>query len=119
MIEFHPEKPIYLQIIDFAYGQILTGAWEPGARIPSVRELAVLMNVNTHTILKAYESLQAGGILEVRRGMGYYLGEDAREKVNIERRRQFLEQETPAFLSRMRMLGLTLDDVVRADREQK
>lgn len=56
-MDFHAEKPIYQQIVDYAFAKILSGEWPEGKRIPSVRELAALMCVNTHTILKAYDYL--------------------------------------------------------------
>lgn len=114
-MDFHAEKPIYLQIVDYAFANILGGQWAAGGRVPSVRELAGLMSVNTHTVLKAYEYLQARDILVVRRGMGYFLADDARAKVVAERRDYFLKHTAPAFLREMRLLGLSIDDVLGAD----
>ncbi len=50
-MEFKPDKPIYRQIIDYAFGCILSGGWRPGEKVPSVRELAVELAVNSHTVL--------------------------------------------------------------------
>lgn len=44
-MDFHAEKPIYQQIVDYAFAKILSGEWPEGKRIPSVRELAALMCV--------------------------------------------------------------------------
>ncbi|MDE6027744.1 MAG: GntR family transcriptional regulator [Muribaculaceae bacterium] len=51
MIEFSDNKPIYRQIVDHACNLILNGSWEPGARVPSVRELAAELGVNTRCLL--------------------------------------------------------------------
>ena len=111
-MEFATNKPIYRQIIDYCYAQVLTGAWQPGSRVPSVRELAVQMAVNTHTILKAYETLQADAVIEPRRGMGFFLYGDAREKVNEARRREFFASTIPMLRQEMELLGITPGDLL-------
>lgn len=110
-MDFHADKPIYQQIIDYAFANILSGVWLGGGRVPSVRDLAAMMSVNTHTALKAYDYMQTRGIISMRRGMGYYLAEDARAIVEAERREQFLTVTAPRFFRQMRLLGLTLDDL--------
>lgn len=110
-MDFNSNKPIYRQIIDLAFSRILSGMWEPEAKVPSVRELAVEIAVNTHTVLKAYEYLQAHGIIIPRRGMGFFLATDAPEKVLLSQREEFFEQTLPLFARQMEMLGLTLDDI--------
>lgn len=110
-MDFHADKPIYQQIVDYAFANILAGLWHGGERVPSVRDLAAMMSVNTHTALKAYDYLQAHGIINMRRGMGYYLADDARGRVEAERRQQFLSVAAPEFFAQMRLLGLTLDDL--------
>lgn len=114
-MDFHAEKPIYQQIVDYAFAKILSDEWNPGQRIPSVRELAAQMSVNTHTVLKAYDYLQLHEILIVKRGMGYFLADDARDKVNKSRREAFLTITAPAFFKEMKLLGLTIDDVLAAN----
>ncbi len=111
-MDFHADKPIYQQIIDHAFANILSGQWQGGERVPSVRDLAAMMSVNSHTALKAYDYLQSHGIINMRRGMGYYLADDARARVEAERRQQFLTVSAPAFFEQMRLLGLTVDDLM-------
>ncbi len=111
-MEFTQDKPIYRQIIDACYARILTGEWRAGERVPSVRELAVEVAVNTHTILKAYEYLQTHEIIVSRRGMGFYLTADAVDKVNAARREEFFNTTLPAVAAEMRLLGITVDEVV-------
>ncbi len=110
-VDFSDNKPIYRQIVDFSVGRILTGEWVPGNRIPSVRELAVELAVNTHTVLKAFEFLQTESIIQPKRGMGFYLAEDALEKVNSLRRRDFFETTLPALKAEMELLGISPEEV--------
>lgn len=111
-MDFTSDKPIYRQIIDFSFGQILTGVWTAGERVPSVRELSVQLSVNSHTVLKAYEYLQAEGIIVPRRGMGFYLTADAMDHVNQARRREFFDMTLDRLFKEMDLLGISIDDVV-------
>lgn len=117
-MEFKADKPIYRQIIDYAFGCILSGVWEPGQKVPSVRELAVGLAVNSHTVLKAYDQLQAGGIIAPRRGMGYFLSDDAPALVAEEQRREFFTTVLDSTFAQMDLLGITIDDVVAHYRQR-
>lgn len=110
-MEFTDNKPIYRQIVDYAFNCIIDGSWPPGEKIPSVRELAANMGVNTRTVLKAMEDLQDMGVIESRRGMGFILMADAARKVSDARRREFFEVTLPALLAEMRRLGITVEEV--------
>jgi hypothetical protein len=111
-MDFKPDKPIYRQIIDYAFTAILSEQWREGGRVPSVRELGADLAVNTHTVLKAYEYLQERGIIAVRRGMGYFLEPDAKDKVNADRREHFFETTLDDLFTQMDLLGITLDDLI-------
>lgn len=119
-MEFRTDKPIYKQIIDYAFGCILGGGWRPGEKVPSVRELAVGLAVNSHTVLKAYDHLQDQGIIISRRGMGFYLADDAPERVNAERREEFFETTLTEMFGSMESLGISIEEVlVRYDSFKK
>lgn len=110
-MEFNDNKPIYRQIIDFAYSQVLTGTWQPSSKFPSVRELSGKLQVNSRTVLKAMEHLQNAGIIISRRGMGFSLAENARELVEAERRKEFFSTTFPAFVEEMRLLGIKRNEI--------
>ena len=76
-MEFRQNRPIYLQIADLIADDILNGKWQPGARIPSVRELSVSVEVNPNTAMRAYAYLQDQGIIVNRRGIGYFAAQGA------------------------------------------
>ena len=111
MIEFSDNKPIYRQIVDHAYNLILNGSWEPGARVPSVRELAAELAVNTRTVLKAMEELQATEVIFSRRGMGFILSEEAPKKVREQLRKEFFDTTIPNLYAEMKMLGITVEEL--------
>lgn len=111
-MDFKADKPIYRQIVEYAYGRILADEWHPGERVPSVRELGATLSVNSHTALKAYEYLTDHGVIAARRGMGYYLEPDAKERVNADRRQCFFDETLSHLFSQMDLLGISIDDVV-------
>lgn len=118
-MDFNSNRPIYRQIIDYCFGCILSGAWQPDQRIPSVRELSVLMSVNTHTVLKAFEFMQAHSIIFPRRGMGYFLASDARDLVNATRREEFFSTRLSELFTEMRMLDIDISDVIQCWNEHR
>ena len=113
-MDFHADKPIYQQIVDYAFARVLSGEWKAGEKVPSVRELAALMTVNTHTVLKAFEFLQSHGIIAPRRGMGFYLTDDAPQRIAATRREDFFSSTVPALAEEMRLLGITPDQLLEA-----
>ena len=112
MMEFNDNKPIYRQIVDYAFNCIIENLWPPGGKIPSVRELAAEMGVNTRTVLKAMEDLQDLEVIEPKRGMGFMLREDAAQRVTAFRRREFLDVTLPSLLKEMERLGISNDELI-------
>ena len=106
MTDFRQDKAIYLQMYERICDGILSGEYRPGERIPSVRELAVYLGVNANTVVRSYELLSQKGIIQTRRGTGYYVTENAREKILGERRTRFLEETLPEIFRQMQLLGI-------------
>ena len=109
---FTNDKPIFQQMADRLSDEILACVYQDDDRIPSVREYAVTLEVNTNTAVKAYEQLARENIIYNKRGMGYYVTPGAREQILKERRQAFLEQQLPELLRQMRLLGLGIEDIV-------
>ena len=108
-MNFTTEKAIYVQIADRLCDEILTGKYSDDARIPSVREYAVLLEVNTNTTVKSYDLLAQQGIIYNKRGLGYFVTAGAKEKILEERRKEFMEQKLPEMFRQMRMLGIGME----------
>lgn len=111
---FNNEKAIYVQIADRLREEILAGKYKPDERVPSVREYAVLLEVNTNTAVKSYELLATEGIIYNKRGMGYFVSPGAKERVMEERRQEFLEKRLPTLFREMDLLGLDISHIVKA-----
>ena len=109
---FSNDKPIFQQMADRLCDEILVQTYQDDERIPSVREYAVMLEVNTNTAVKAYEQLSRENIIYNKRGLGYYVTPGARERILKERRKVFLEQQLPELFRQMNLLGLGIEDVV-------
>ena len=105
-MNFNTDKPIYLQIVDVICDRFLSGELKGGDRIPSVREYGADIGVNPNTMMRSYEKLTADGIIFNKRGIGYFVADDARDTVLAAQRKEFIEKDVPAILQRMRLLGL-------------
>jgi DNA-binding transcriptional regulator YhcF (GntR family) len=113
-MSFTNDKPIYLQMADRLCDEILAGTYKDDDRIPSVREYAVMLEVNTNTAVKAYDELARANIIYNKRGLGYFVTPGARQQIMQERRRLFMEQQLPALFRQMHLLGIDIQEVVEA-----
>ncbi len=110
-MDFRENPAIYLQIAEYACEQILLKQWSLGSKIISIRDLAVMMEVNPNTVQRAYDFLQQREIITNKRGVGYFVDEGAMEKVIRFKKEQFLAHELPVFLRSMYLLGMTTDEI--------
>lgn len=105
-MNFTADKPIYLQIADRLCDRILSGELKGDDRIPSVREYGAEIGVNPNTVIRSYDKLLSEEIFYNKRGIGYFVAPDAREKVLSVQREAFLREELPVIRRRMQLLGL-------------
>ena len=108
---FSNDKAIYVQMADRLCDEILAGKYQDDDRIPSVREYAVLLEVNTNTAVKAYDELARANIIYNKRGLGYFVTPGAKKQILKERKKEFMKERLPELFRQMRLLGITLEDV--------
>ncbi len=108
------DQPIYRQLKDKVLRAILDGSLREGEPLPSVRTIAVELQINPLTVSKAYQELVAEGLVEKRRGLGMYIVDGARKALLEAERRRFLDNEWPRILDRIRALGLDLERLIAA-----
>ena len=111
---FTNDKAIFLQMADRLCDEIISGKYEDDSRIPSVREYAVLLQVNTNTAMKAYDQLARDEIIYNKRGLGYFVKSGARQKIMEVRRQEFMQQQLPELFRNMELLGLDIHDIEAA-----
>lgn len=110
-MEFDNNKPIYLQIIDSFCNTILSGERQAEDRIPSVREYGASIGVNPNTVARSYEKLTDMGIIYNKRGIGFFITNEAPQIIRNESRRQFIEEELPKIKEKISLLGFTAKEI--------
>jgi GntR family transcriptional regulator len=103
--------PFYRQIIDQILAGIATGLLAAGDQLPTVRSLAVELQVNLNTVAKAYKELEIRGVLDTQQGSGTYVAPVQVERNEVERRRQVV-QLVDEFLARTAAAGLPPGEVL-------
>jgi GntR family transcriptional regulator len=110
-MQFRETQAIYLQIADFVCEKILLKEWIPGERIPSVRELAMQLEVNPNTVMRSYELLQQQENIFNQRGIGFFAAQDAVKQANQYRREAFMERDLPQVFRTLFLLGMEPDEL--------
>lgn len=103
--------PIYLQIKDQLRSAAATGVLPAGAKVPSIRELAVQLRVNPNTVARAYRELEFEGLLTTRRGDGTYI-DTASRSLSMSQRLSVLVAEVDALVKRAAQLEIPRADVL-------
>lgn len=110
-IDFKSSRGIFQQIADNLCHQILEGKLLTGERVPSVRELAGEFEVNRNTLLRTYALLEESGIIVNKRGVGFFVAENATELIKSSEKQFFFENDLPDFLKKVKLLNLKHEDL--------
>lgn len=111
MMEFDQKTPIYQQLAGFIRSAILAGDLPEEEAIPSVRQISVDEGLNPQTVLNATQMLVQEGLVEKRRGLGYYVAKGAREALRKNELDRFQQEEVPRFVQNAMALGLAVDQL--------
>ncbi len=117
-MEFNNNISIFLQIAESIRDDILAEQYPPNSKLPSVREMAAQLGVNPNTVMRAYAHLQSFGFISNRRGIGFFVPGDAIEQIKEGMRKDFIENDLPKILTKMKVLGIdskTLIDSFKAN----
>ncbi len=117
--EWKEDQPIYRQLRDRMAGSILEVSLKAGEALPSLRTLAVDLQINPLTASKAFQELVAEELVEKRRGLGMFVIDGARERLLKAERAHFLEEEWPAIVGRVEALGLDMADLAKVGSNHK
>ena len=112
-LEWKEDQPIYRQLRDKVAAQILTGSLKEGESLPSVRNVAVELQINPLTASRAYQELVDEALVEKRRGLGMFIVKGARSKLLTMEKKRFLEDEWPEINARISALGLSAKDLLK------
>lgn len=111
------DRPIYAQLIERIQMQIVSGQYEPGERLPSVRELAAVTAVNPNTMQKAFAELERNGLVITQRTNGRTVTADAERIQKL--RNELAQERVNAFLIEMKELGFDADEALELLRKSE
>ena len=110
-MEFKENPAIYIQIAEYVCEQILLKKWNLGDKIISIRDLAINMEVNPNTVQRSYDFLQQREIITNKRGVGYFIEDNAMERILAFRREQFMENDLPVFMRNVYLLKIDFKEI--------
>lgn len=113
--ELKSDRPIYSQLMEYIKVSIVSGKYKPGAKMPSVRELASEASVNPNTMQKALTELERLGLLFSVRTSGRFITEDS--KMIEEMKCNLAKEEIQAFLKKMEQIGFTKEEAIETIKE--
>lgn len=113
-MQVHPsiDKPIFLQIAEQLEDSIFTGVFPEETKIPSTNEVAALLNINPHTVLKGMNLLVDEDIIYKKRGLGMFVKAGAVERIRQKRQGQFYEQYIAALIREAEKLQMSKEDIM-------
>lgn len=113
IFQIHPSSgvPIYRQIIDQVLALVTSGRLKPGELLPSVRQMAVDLEVNMMTVSKAYARLEVDGVLERDRGTGMRVRQQA-TTARVADRQKELREVAEQVVTRGLQLGLSDEQIL-------
>lgn len=108
---FKADRPIYTQLLEQIQLHIIAGIYAPGAKLPSVRELAAEASVNPNTMQKALSELERSNLIYSQRTTGRYVTEDV-SMIN-EVKESLAKEQILEFFKRMKELGFKPEETLK------
>lgn len=108
---FDNKRPIYIQLVEMIRIDIVSGKFKKGQKLPSVRELALMMKVNPNTMQKALVELEDEKLIYTERTNGKYVTED--EKLIEKIKKQLAQEKVNNYLNSMKNIGISYELAVK------
>lgn len=109
-ISFNNDRPIYLQIVEQMKIDIISGKYQQGEKLPSVRELATIYKVNPNTMQRAFAELEDLQLVYTKRTNGRFVTEE--EGLIESSKQQVAKAKIDEFLLYMQSLGIKNDEII-------
>lgn len=116
ILDLHSGMPVYRQIVDQVRSGMAAGTLSPGDQLPTVRQLAVDLEINPNTVMRAYRELELGGFLETHQGTGTFIANKKVERNSAERER-LLSQIAGESAARAGAAGFSVEDLINRLRD--
>ena len=116
MIDFKLDKksfvPFYRQIVDIILSSIASGTILPGEKLPTIRDLAVRLEVNPNTVVKAYSQMELLGVLDTQQGSGVFVMPQKEKQIPEKQKKHAIETLCRDFVGRAHLQNIGIDEVI-------
>jgi len=116
-LDMHSGVPLYRQLIDQVQAAIAMDVLVPGDQLPTVRQVAVDLEINPNTVMRAYREMEIRGILDTQQGTGTFVAQQTVERDAVEHSRG-LDQLVDEFAARAGAGGFNLEELLTALRDR-
>jgi GntR family transcriptional regulator len=106
--------PIYAQLERALRAAIASGRLRPGDQLPTVRQLAVDLQVNANTVARVYSDLERADVIETRRGVGSFVSATPAQAHPPREHERRLKTFITRVLADIDRAGFTVPEVVAA-----
>ncbi len=110
-LNHHSGDPLYRQVVEAIRLRIAKGEIEAGEQLPSIRDLAAQLQINSRTVVKAYEELDRAGLVVMQQGRGVFVASN-RAALPVSERRKRLRELAIKLLVEATQVGSTIDEVI-------
>jgi len=110
MDTFQNTQPIYLQIMNLIKKQIATSVFNPGQLLESVRELALVYQVNPNTVQRALSELEREGLVRSERTIGRYITKD--EAAIAQLHQNLVDEATSTYINTLLELHMSQESII-------
>ena len=108
-VKFSNDKPIFIQLAKLINCEIMSGKYNSGEKLPSVREFAFQFQVNPNTVQKALQLLEDDGLITTDRTNGKFVAENSKHLET--HKNKLINQEIDSFFNKMKGLGLSINEI--------
>ena len=108
--KFDSKQPIYTQLVDQMTVRIVTGAYAPGSKLSSVRDLAQEAGVNPNTMQRALAAIEDSGLVHSQRTAGRFITDDM-DLIQLALRR-LANENIEVFAGQMKELGFSKEETL-------
>ena len=112
-MKFQSSKAIFIQLAERICDGILQKRFAPGEKLPAIREYAMEVEVNPNTLVRTYNHLQDQGIITMKRGIGYFVNEEATALIIKNRSQFFYQNILPEVFRQMKQLDISIENLTQ------
>lgn len=116
-MEYNSNSPIYIQVMRELKKRMVKGMLQPGQKMPSNREMAVIFKINQNTAARVCREMENEGCCYTKRGIGTFVTENQEMFDNL--KKEMADELLINFMEEMKDLGFEKDEIISRVRDYK